>query len=66
MQTDYERIIDERAQHVFDIMEHRTSEADMRRLKDAFGLAREAHAPQVRKTGEPYILHPVAVANIAA
>ena len=63
---DYNPIIEERAQRVFDAMEPRTSDADMQRLKDAFELAREAHAPQVRKTGEPYILHPIAVAIIAA
>lgn len=63
---DYTPIIEERARRVFDSMEPRTSEADMIRLKDAFELAREAHAHQVRKTGEPYILHPIAVATIAA
>ena len=62
----YEAIIEERAQRVFDSMEPRTSDADMERLKDAFQLAKEAHASQVRKTGEPYILHPIAVATIAA
>lgn len=64
--TDYDKIIEERAQHVFDVMSPRTADNDMERLKDAFMLAREAHATQVRKTGEPYILHPVAVATIAA
>ena len=63
---DYEEIIAHRAQRVFDAMEPRTAEADMQRLRDAFFLAKEAHAPQVRKTGEPYILHPIAVATIAA
>ena len=63
---DYDVIIREKVQKVFDSMEPRTSEADMERLRDAFELAREAHAPQVRKTGEPYILHPIAVATIAA
>ena len=62
----YEEIIAQRAQRVFDAMEPRTADADMLRLKDAFLLAKEAHAPQVRKTGEPYILHPIAVATIAA
>lgn len=28
----------------------------------AFALAREAHAPQIRTSGEPYILHPLSVA----
>ncbi|MCH5238642.1 MAG: bifunctional (p)ppGpp synthetase/guanosine-3',5'-bis(diphosphate) 3'-pyrophosphohydrolase [Muribaculaceae bacterium] len=66
MKKDYQGIIEKRAKRVFDAMAPRTSEADMIRLKDAFELAREAHAPQVRKTGEPYILHPIAVATIAA
>ena len=64
--VDYDKIIKEKAEKVFDSMRPRTSDADMLRLKDAFELAREAHAPQVRKTGEPYILHPIAVATIAA
>lgn len=63
---DYEPLIQEKAQHVFDIMAPRTSDSDLLRLKDAFQLAKEAHAPQVRKTGEPYIFHPIAVATIAA
>lgn len=63
---DYSQIIAERAERVFSAMEPRTSDQDMVRLKDAFELAKEAHAPQVRKTGEPYILHPIAVAIIAA
>lgn len=63
---DYEALIEERVGKVFDSMQPRTSDADMQRLRDAFELAKEAHAPQVRKTGEPYILHPIAVAYIAA
>lgn len=66
MQNDYSEIIEERAAHVFDVMAKRVSAEDMARIRAAFELAREAHAPQKRKTGEPYILHPIAVANIAA
>lgn len=66
MEKDYTAIIEERAQHVIDVMTPRTAAQDLQRLRDAFELAREAHAPQVRKTGEPYILHPVAVATISA
>ena len=66
METDYSKLIQERAEEVFSIMKPRTSEADMQRLRDAFEMARDAHAPQRRKTGEPYILHPIAVATIAA
>lgn len=66
MQTNFEPIIEKRAQHVFDVMRQRVSEDDLHRIKEAFELAREAHKSQKRKTGEPYILHPIAVANIAA
>lgn len=66
MQNEYSRIIQERADHVFEVMAKRVSSEDMLRIRAAFELAREAHAPQKRKTGEPYILHPIAVANIAA
>lgn len=66
MQKDYTQIIQEKADHVFEVMKKRVSAEDMQRIRAAFELAHEAHAPQKRKTGEPYILHPIAVANIAA
>lgn len=66
MQNDYNGIIQERADHVFEVMTKRVNVEDIRRIRAAFELAREAHASQKRKTGEPYILHPIAVANIAA
>lgn len=66
IEKNYDKIIEERAQHVFDVMRQRVSDEDMVRIHQAFELAREAHAPQKRKTGEPYIFHPIAVANIAA
>lgn len=66
MMQDYDQIIDFEAQKVFDAMSGRIGVQDMARLRDAFDLARMAHAPQKRKTGEPYILHPIAVAYIAA
>lgn len=37
---------------------------DRSRIRRAFDTAAEAHAPTVRKSGEPYILHPLAVARI--
>ena len=58
--------IQQRAQHVFDAMKNRASETDMNRVKDAFAMASEAHSQQTRKSGEPYIVHPIAVARIAA
>lgn len=66
MEQDYDKIIEQRAQHVFDVMSTRVSSDEVALIRKAFELARKAHAPQKRKTGEPYILHPIAVATIAA
>jgi len=35
-------------------------------IRRAFGVASEAHGDQRRKSGEPYILHPLAVAMVVA
>ncbi len=66
MTQNYDMMIQEKAQVVFTEMEKRVSVEDMVRIRAAFELAREAHAMQKRKTGEPYIIHPVAVATIVA
>ena len=42
------------------------SEEDAGRIRDAFQLADTAHAEQLRSSGEPYIIHPLAVAEILA
>ena len=39
-------------------------ENDLQRIREAYEFADEAHHGQVRKSGEPYILHPLAVADI--
>ncbi len=39
-------------------------DADRKLIRAAYELAVESHRPQRRKSGEPYILHPIAVATI--
>ena len=40
--------------------------ADFTLVENAYELAKKAHEGQLRKSGEPYLIHPIAVANILA
>ena len=40
--------------------------ADMEVIERAYRYADEKHKNQLRKSGEPYIIHPIAVAEIVA
>ncbi|TXL65927.1 RelA/SpoT family protein [Zeimonas arvi] len=42
------------------------TEDDIRRIREAYRLSDEAHLGQFRTSGEPYISHPIAVAEILA
>ena len=42
------------------------SAGDLKRLRGAYRFARNKHAGQMRRSGEPYITHPLAVALILA
>ncbi|MBB3117725.1 RelA/SpoT family protein [Pseudoduganella violacea] len=40
--------------------------ADLKKVREAYRFSDEMHLGQVRKSGEPYISHPIAVAEICA
>ena len=61
-----EEEIQHRADKVFSALEKRCSAEEMQLVQKAFNFAREAHRNQTRKSGEPYIIHPIAVALIIA
>ena len=48
--------------HKLDYMD----ESDIRRVREAYRFADEAHLGQFRASGEPYITHPIAVAGLCA
>lgn len=66
MDKDYNAIIEENVGEIIEAIKRRIEPDDIERIKAAFELAREAHSKQFRKSGEPYILHPIAVARIIA
>ncbi|MDB5935635.1 MAG: guanosine-3,5-bis(diphosphate) 3-pyrophosphohydrolase, partial [Massilia sp.] len=40
--------------------------SELKKVKEAYRFSDEMHLGQVRKSGEPYISHPIAVAEICA
>lgn len=66
MTDEYITRINESVDALFRSMAQRVSTEDMERIRSAYELAAEAHSQQCRKTGEPYIIHPIAVARIVA
>ncbi|MGL4820362.1 MAG: RelA/SpoT family protein, partial [Bacilli bacterium] len=51
-------------EQVFQLAEQYMDEADAAFIRRAYFFAEEAHREQYRKSGEPYIIHPVQVAGI--
>ena len=66
METEYGPLIEQAAEEVFSFMAPRVDEEDLQRIRNAYMLASEAHKEQKRKSGEPYIIHPISVARIVA
>ncbi|WP_227396760.1 RelA/SpoT family protein [Jeotgalibacillus aurantiacus] len=54
------------AEEVFEITATYMNDQQVDLVKKAYELAKEAHKEQFRKSGEPYIIHPVQVAGILA
>ena len=64
---DYDKLINGQLESILSVMDRRNVSAEDRiRIREAFEFAREAHAGQKRKSGAPYIIHPVAVTRIVA
>ena len=66
MEEDYKQKTDKSVEAIIKMMSNRLSANDQQRIRDAYTFAAEAHKNQKRKSGEPYIIHPIAVARIVA
>jgi GTP diphosphokinase / guanosine-3',5'-bis(diphosphate) 3'-diphosphatase len=74
VRTDRRSVLPWRRHHTVDVevaplvtaYQERHRRTDTALIERAFELARDAHAEQVRRSGEPYITHPLGVALILA
>ncbi|MBI3145255.1 MAG: bifunctional (p)ppGpp synthetase/guanosine-3',5'-bis(diphosphate) 3'-pyrophosphohydrolase [Pseudogulbenkiania sp.] len=62
--VDYEAMIDADAAAFVEAAARYLRPEDVQLLRQAFELSRAAHEGQTRKSGEPYITHPLAVATM--
>ena len=66
MERMYEEKIQASVGSIFTMLAKRLDEEQMKMVRAAYNFAAVAHKDQKRKTGEPYIIHPIAVARIVA
>lgn len=59
-------LINEAFEDLLQSLRKGTTEESKKMIRTAFEFARDAHQGVKRKSGEPYILHPIAVAKVAA
>lgn len=62
----YDLKINKSLEELISNLSSRLSEQDLERVRSAYELAKDAHSHQRRRSGEPYITHPLAVARIVA
>ena len=66
MQNQYQAQMDRDMDDLYRHIRNRMSDEDMARIKQAYEFAALAHTGQTRKSGAPYIVHPIAVSKIVA
>ena len=64
--AEYVARLNQTTEALFERLSARFDEEEITLLRKAYALARTAHEGQFRKGGDPYIMHPVAVATIIA
>ena len=58
--------IEQLYQHLEETVRQNNPTADLAKIRKVFEVARDAHSRQIRKDGSPYIIHPLAAAEIIA
>ncbi len=53
-------------EEVLETVKKSNRRADLKLIKKAYEFAKDKHKDQLRKSGEPYIIHPIQVAYILA
>ena len=66
MNETYIERINNSVETLFNRIAKRATDQEMARIRAAYELAAKAHSDQRRKSGEPFIMHPIAVAAIVA
>lgn len=66
IQDEEKKLIQDAYRQLLRAIKSEMEEEDSRLIRKAYEMAVQAHATQRRKSGEPYILHPIAVARICA
>ena len=66
MEDNYQQQVESSVNQLFTNIEKRFSSREMSKIRKGYEFAQKAHIEQKRKSGEPYIIHPIAVARIIA
>ena len=66
MKENYQAQIDKSVELLFGYLSNRATQEEISRMRQAYQFAALAHSEQKRKSGEPFIMHPIAVASIVA
>ena len=66
IQEEEKRLIQSAYRRLLQSIKSEMTDEDQRNIRQAYEMAVDAHSRQRRKSGEPYILHPIAVATICA
>lgn len=64
--TEEKKLMQQAYQGMLDAIKSEKSEKDLNNIRNAYELAVNAHSSQRRKSGEPYVMHPIEVARICA